>query len=182
MKVSPTRIPDVLLVECPVFPDERGFLTELFQQSEFESLGLPSAFVQDNHSRSRRHVLRGLHYQIDHPQGKLVSAVSGVIFDVAVDLRRSSPTFGQWAGAMLESGTGRQLWIPEGFAHGFLVLSESADVVYKCTARYSAAGGRSLIWNDPSVGVEWPLPPDANPILNERDAGAPTLATAELFS
>jgi dTDP-4-dehydrorhamnose 3,5-epimerase len=181
MKVGPTGIPDVLVVESPVFHDERGFLTEMFHQGKFGALGVPTTFVQDNHSHSKRHVLRGLHYQVDRPQGKLVSVIRGVIFDVAVDLRRSSPTFGKWVGEVLESGTGRQLWIPEGLAHGFLVLSDSADVVYKCTAPYSQSGGRTLLWNDPSVGVAWPLPHDASPVVNERDASAPTLAYAEVF-
>ena len=182
MKVAATRIPDVLLVESRVYPDERGFFTEVFEQGKFGALGLPVSFVQDNHSRSRRHVLRGLHYQVDHVQGKLVSVVSGVIFDVAVDLRRSSPTFGKWVGEVLESGSGRQLWIPEGFAHGFLVLSDSADVFYKCTAPYSPVGSRTLLWSDASVGVEWPLPPGAAPVVNDRDADAPTLEAVEAFS
>jgi dTDP-4-dehydrorhamnose 3,5-epimerase len=179
VKAIATAIPDVVVVASPVFADARGFFTEVFHAEKFASLGLPTEFVQDNHSRSVRHVLRGLHFQVVEPQGKLVRAVTGRIFDVAVDLRRSSPTFGQWTGAVLEEGDGRQMWIPAGFAHGFLVLSEVADVSYKCTTPYRPSGDRSIRWNDPSIGIAWPLPPGVSPVLADRDAQAPPFLEAE---
>ena len=182
MKLMPTSLPGVLVVEAPVHTDDRGFFTEVFHAEKFAPLGLPTTFVQDNHSRSEQHVLRGLHYQLGEPQGKLVRAVRGRVFDVAVDLRRHAPTFGQWTGVELEGGDGRQLWIPEGFAHGFVVLSESADVSYKCTAPYRPAGDRSVRWNDPAIGIAWPLPPGVLPRLAPKDAAAPSLAAAELFA
>ena len=181
MRVLPTSLPDVVIVESPVHADGRGFFTEVFHAEKFAALGLPTTFVQDNHSRSLRHVLRGLHYQLGEPQGKLVRAVRGHIFDVAVDLRRTSPTFGQWTGVELRGGDGRQLWIPEGFAHGFLVLSEDADVSYKCTAPYRPASDRSVRWDDPAIGIAWPLPAGGAPRLAAKDAAAPTLDAAELF-
>jgi dTDP-4-dehydrorhamnose 3,5-epimerase len=180
VKVYPTTLPEVLLLEAPVYSDHRGFFTEVFHAEKFAHLGLPTTFVQDNHSRSARHVLRGLHYQVHEPQGKLVSAVRGRIFDVAVDVRRASPSFGRWTGVELEAGDGRQLWIPAGFAHGFLVLSEDADVSYKCTAPYRAAGDRAIRWDDPALAITWPLPPDVTPHLAAKDAAAPLLADAEL--
>lgn len=180
MKATPTELADVWLVESSVFADPRGFFTEVFHRDKFAALGLPLTWAQDNHSRSAQNVLRGMHYQLEAPQGKLVRAVTGRIFDVAVDVRRSSPTFGQWVGRVLEGGDGRQLWIPPGFAHGFLVLSDYADVVYKCTTVYQPAADRSLRWDDTAVGIAWPLM-DAPPLLAAKDADAPRLAECELY-
>jgi dTDP-4-dehydrorhamnose 3,5-epimerase len=177
----PTAIPDVLVVTVPVHHDDRGFFSEVFHADKFAALGLPTDFAQDNHSRSVRHVLRGLHYQATHPQGKLVRVVSGVVFDVAVDLRASSPTFGRWVGQRLEAGDGRQVWIPPGFAHGFLVLSDVADVLYKATTTYRAADDRCIRWDDPEIGIDWPLPPGVNPILAAKDVAAPFLSAVERF-
>ncbi len=182
MKVTATAIPEVLVVESPVFHDERGYLTEIYHAQKFAELGLATGFVQDNHSRSTRHVLRGMHYQLEEPQGKLVRVVSGAVFDVAVDLRRSSPTFGRWVGQTLEAGDGRQVWIPEGFAHGFLILSDVADVTYKCIGQYRPSSARALVWDDSTVGVIWPLPSGALPKLAERDAAAPGLSSADCFA
>jgi len=145
-------------------------------------LGLPTTFAQDNHSRSYAHVIRGMHFQLEQPQGKLVRPVTGVIFDVAVDLRRTSDSFGEWVGVTLTAGDGRQLWVPPGFAHGFLVLSDVADVSYKCTTIYHAASDRSVAWNDPALGIEWPLPAGASARLSEKDARAPELAAVQVFS
>ena len=181
MRVLATDLPDVLIVEAPVFTDDRGFFTEVFHAEKFAPLGLPTVFTQDNHSRSAQHTLRGLHYQMQNPQGKLVRAVSGRIFDVAVDLRRSSPAFGRWTGVTLEAGDGRQLWIPPGFAHGFLVLSDVADVSYKCTTVYHHPSDRALAWNDASVGIEWPLSSGAVPRLSPKDAVAAMLPDAPVF-
>jgi dTDP-4-dehydrorhamnose 3,5-epimerase len=182
MKVTATNIPDVLLVHSPVYSDSRGFFTEVFRGDMFAQAGLPTEFVQDNHSRSARHVLRGLHYQLQQPQGKLVRAVSGIIFDVAVDMRQASATFGQWVGTRMEAGDGLQLWIPPGFAHGFVVLSEQADVSYKCTAIYHPASECTLRWNDPDVGIDWPLPPGVEPLLSPKDAVAHALGSASRFA
>ena len=158
MKVVETAIPDVLIIEPKVFGDERGFFYESFNAAAFEAAtGLKRSFVQDNHSKSQRGVLRGLHYQIQQPQGKLVRVVAGEVFDVAVDLRRSSPSFGRWVGVHLSAQNQRQLWIPEGFAHGFVVLSESAEFLYKTTDYYAPAHERSLLWNDPQIGIGWPF-------------------------
>lgn len=181
MRLVATALPDVSVVEAPLFQDERGFFLEVFHADKFETLGLPTNFVQDNHSRSVRATLRGLHYQMVQPQGKLVRAVTGTIYDVAVDIRRRSPTFGKWCGVTLSAGDGRQLWIPPGFAHGFLVLSETADVSYKCTTVYHPQSDRSLAWNDGDVGIEWPLASGQLPQLSQKDAAAPGLAVAELF-
>jgi dTDP-4-dehydrorhamnose 3,5-epimerase len=181
VRVVPTTLSEVLIVESPVYGDARGSFTEVYHEEKFAEVGLPTKFVQDNHSRSGRHVLRGLHYQVVEPQGKLVRAATGVIFDVAVDLRRSSPTFGHWVGETLEAESGRQIWIPEGFGHGFLVLSEVADVTYKCTRPYRSEHDRSVRWDDPRIGVDWPLPEAAEAILAERDRQAPLLAEAEVF-
>ena len=180
MKVVETSLPDVLLVDSPVHGDSRGFFTEVFHADKFAALGLPTSWTQDNHSRSAKGILRGLHFQLEQPQGKLVRAVTGSIFDVAVDLRRSSPCFGQWVGVTLNAGDGRQLWVPPGFAHGFLVLSESADVAYKCTTLYDAKSDRGIAWNDSAVGIDWPLH-GASPLLSAKDAVAPLLASAEVF-
>lgn len=181
MNIIKTAITDVLIVEPKVFGDDRGFFFESFNKRQFEdAIGGTADFVQDNHSRSTRGVLRGLHYQIRQPQGKLVRIAAGEVFDVAVDLRKSSPTFGKWAGAVLSADNKRQLWIPPGFAHGFLVLSDSADFLYKTTDYYAPEHERSLIWNDPAVGIEWPL--DGEPQLSTKDRAAAPLSAAELFS
>ncbi|WP_137918285.1 dTDP-4-dehydrorhamnose 3,5-epimerase [Hydrogenophaga sp. 2FB] len=157
MNVIPTRIPDVLIIEPKVFGDARGFFFESFNQKAFnEATGLDVNFVQDNHSRSAQGVLRGLHYQVQQPQGKLVRVVRGEVFDVAVDIRKNSPTFGRWAGVKLSEDNHRQLWIPAGLAHGFLVLSESADFLYKTTDYYAPQHERCIAWNDPDIGIEWP--------------------------
>jgi dTDP-4-dehydrorhamnose 3,5-epimerase len=180
MKIVRTAIPDVLVIEPKVFGDERGFFFESFNHRLFqEKTGLSPAFVQDNHSRSGRNVLRGLHYQIKQPQGKLVRVALGKVFDVAVDLRKSSPTFGKWAGTIISAENKRQLWIPAGFAHGFLVLSESADFLYKATDYYAPEHERSIIWNDPDIGIDWPL--QGEPILAAKDEVGRSLKDAELF-
>ena len=181
MRATPTALPEVMIIESPVFSDDRGFFMELFHAEKFAAIGLPTVFDQDNHSRSARHTLRGLHYQLREPQGKLIRTAAGRIFDVAVDIRRDSPNFGQWVGVMLEGGDGKQLWIPPGFAHGFLVLSETADVSYKCTSTYNAASDRCIAWNDPQIAIEWPLPEGELPRLSPKDAAAPPLASAQLL-
>jgi dTDP-4-dehydrorhamnose 3,5-epimerase len=178
---EPTSLPGVVVVRSPVYGDSRGFFTEVFHENRFAALGLPASFAQDNHSRSSRHVLRGLHFQLENPQGKLVRPVSGIIFDVAVDLRRSSRHFRQWVGLTLEAGDGRQLWVPPGFGHGFLVLSEFADVTYKCTTVYHAEANRCVRWNDADIGVRWPLDPGVEPVLSGADAAAPSLAESSCF-
>lgn len=182
MKVHATSIDGVLVVESPVLRDARGFFTEVHHAAKFEAMGLHTHFVQDNHSRSGKHVLRGMHFQKSQPQGKLIRPVSGTIFDVAVDLRRSSGTFGQWFGTTMEAGDGKQLWIAPGLAHGFLVLSESADVSYKCTTLYDASSDAVLAWNDPAIGIEWPLPDGVCPILSAKDANAPLLTSVDAFA
>lgn len=178
MKLLPTALPDVLLVEPEVYRDERGFFLEVFHEARWTAeTGLALRMVQDNHSRSRRGTLRGLHAQLRRPQGKLVRCTRGEIFDVGVDIRRGSPTFGRWAGAVLSEENFRQLWVPEGFAHGFCVLSDVAEVQYKVTDFYDPGGELGIAWNDPQIGIDWPL--DAGkgePLLSPRDAAAPTLA------
>lgn len=181
MKVTPQAFPDILLIEPRVFQDERGFFLESFQAPRYEALGLPR-LVQDNHSGSRRGVLRGLHYQITRPQGKLVSVVVGEIFDVAVDLRRTSATFGKWTGLRLQADRQQQLWIPPGYAHGFLVLSEWAEVIYKASDFYHPPGERTLLWNDPTVNVAWPLPPDTSPKLAPKDTLGSFFEQLEYYS
>ncbi|CAN0459528.1 unnamed protein product, partial [Phaeothamnion confervicola] len=182
VKVVRTAIPDVLLLEPRVFGDERGFFLERYNRRTFAAAtGLDPDFVQDNHSRSARNVLRGLHYQIRQPQGKLVWVVEGEVFDVAVDLRRSSPTFGRWAGFGLSAQDRRLAWIPPGFAHGFLVVSESAQVLYKTTDYYAPEHERTLLWNDPALGVAWPLAAGAVPVLARKDLEGLPLASCELF-
>lgn len=181
MKVLNTTIPDIKIIEPQVFGDERGFFLESFNQKEFESeVGRRVTFVQDNHSKSAKGILRGLHYQINNPQGKLVRVVSGSVFDVAVDLRRGSSTFGQWTGVELNDTNHRQLWVPEGFAHGFCVLSESADFLYKTTDYYAPEFERCIAWNDPSIGIDWPI--DFAPRLSEKDKIGMTLNAAEVFT
>jgi len=180
MKITATDIPDVLIFEPLVHGDHRGFFMETWRKSLFEEQGLPAEFVQDNQSRSAHGILRGLHYQVNRPQGKLVRCIEGEIFDVAVDLRRSSPSFGRWVGVSLSADNRRQLWVPPGFAHGFYVTSDSAQIVYKCTEYYSPVDDRSLFWNDKSIGIAWPLG-DVEPTLSDKDARAPLLKDAELF-
>ena len=179
MKATRLAIPDVVLIEPKVFGDARGFFFESFNQKAFnEATGTNHAFVQDNHSRSSRGVLRGLHYQIQQPQGKLVRVARGAVFDVAVDIRRSSPTFGQWAGAQLSEDNQHQLWVPPGFAHGFVVLSESADFLYKTTDYYAPQHERSIAWNDPGIAIAWPaLAQGQQPLLSAKDSAAPLLAS-----
>jgi dTDP-4-dehydrorhamnose 3,5-epimerase len=172
MEVLSTRLPGVLRLRPRIFTDDRGWFAETFNEANFQKAGLPFRFVQDNQSRSRQHVLRGLHFQLRHAQGKLVRAIAGRIFDVAVDIRRSSTHFGKWVGVELNAETPEMLWIPPGFAHGFLVLSESADVLYKTTDFYSPASERTVQWNDPMIGIEWPL--TSEPIVAAKDvAGTP---------
>lgn len=179
MNVTPTAIPDVLIIEPKVFGDERGFFLESFNQRAFsQATGLDVQFVQDNHSRSARGVLRGLHYQLQQPQGKLVRVVQGEVFDVAVDLRKSSPTFGQWVGETLSADNKRQLWIPQGFAHGFVVLSETAEFLYKTTDYYAPAHERCIAWNDPTIGIVWPQ--GLQPQLSAKDQAGLPLAQAPL--
>ena len=181
MKATPTSIPSVLIIEPRVFGDTRGFFFESFNQRAFnQATGLDVNFVQDNHSRSSKGVLRGLHYQIQQPQGKLVRVVHGSVFDVTVDLRKSSPTFGQWVGVELTEDNHCQLWIPPGFAHGFYVLSDSADFLYKTTDYYAPEFECSLIWNDPTIGIEWPL--NTQPIISAKDAQGKKLADAKVFT
>jgi dTDP-4-dehydrorhamnose 3,5-epimerase len=180
MKATPTAIPGVLLLEPKVFGDERGFFFESYNRRAFrEATGLDPDFVQDNHSRSARNVLRGLHYQVRQPQGKLVRVVAGEVFDVVVDLRRSSPAFGSSLGVTLSAANRIMLWVPEGLAHGFLVTSEHAEFLYKTTDYYAPEHERSLLWNDPALGIEWPL--EGAPLLKPRDAEGTPLATAETF-
>ncbi len=180
MNIIKTEIPDVLIIEPQVFGDARGFFFESFNSRAFaEATGLSPTFVQDNHSRSAKNVLRGLHYQIKQPQGKLVRVAVGEVFDVAVDLRRNSPTFGQWAGTVLSAENKRLLWIPEGFAHGFLVLSETADFLYKTTDYYAPAHERCVLWNDPAINIRWPL--GGEPILAAKDSAGKHLQDAEVF-
>lgn len=169
------RLAGVRICKPPVFHDDRGFFQETYHRDKYRESGIPLDFVQDNLSHSRRGVLRGLHFQESHPQGKLVYVVSGEIFDVAVDIQPNSPTFGQWEGYVLNDQNRHQFFIPPGFAHGFVVLSETASVMYKCTDIYYPADDRGIIWNDPAVGIEWPI---SNPLLSEKDAQLPTLAAA----
>jgi dTDP-4-dehydrorhamnose 3,5-epimerase len=181
MRVAATAIPGLLLLEPTIHEDERGFFFESFNQKRFEdATGLNIRFVQDNHSRSVKHVLRGLHYQIRRPQGKLLRVTAGEVFDAAVDLRRSSSTFGKYVGTVLSAANKKQLWIPEGFAHGYLVLSDAAEVLYKTTDYYSPEDERCLIWNDPDVGIDWPK--DGAPILSAKDRLGLPLSKAEIFA
>jgi dTDP-4-dehydrorhamnose 3,5-epimerase len=178
--VTPTAIPEVLILEPKVFGDARGFFYESFNARDFaQATGLDVSFVQDNHSKSAKGVLRGLHYQIQHAQGKLVRVVQGEVFDVVVDLRKRSPTFGQWVGVHLSADNHRQLWVPPGFAHGFVVLSESAESLYKVTDFWYPEHERSLLWNDPAIGIDWPV--DGQPLLAAKDAAGKLLAEAPCF-
>ena len=179
MRVTPTAIPDVLVVEPRVFGDDRGFFFESWNRRALAQAGLDVDFVQDNHSRSARGVLRGLHYQVRHPQGKLVRVVTGEVFDVAVDLRRASPTFGRHVAVTLSAENKRMLWVPPGFAHGFCVTSESADFLYKTTDYWYPEHERTLLWNDPALGIAWPV--DGTPLVAAKDAAGTPLANAELY-
>ncbi|KQH88784.1 dTDP-4-dehydrorhamnose 3,5-epimerase [Vibrio fluvialis] len=181
MKIIDTKIPDVKIIEPAVFGDERGFFMETWQQKKFEELvtGKPTQFVQDNHSKSKKGILRGLHYQTENTQGKLVRVVAGEVFDVAVDIRKSSPTFGQWVGVLLSAENKRQLWVPEGFAHGFYVTSEEAEFVYKCTDYYNPSAEQSILWNDPEIGIEWPILEE--PLLSDKDTKGNSLSNTVLF-
>ena len=171
--VNETAIPGVLLIEPRVFKDDRGFFLETFHAQKYAQRGIKKTFVQDNHSQSIKGALRGLHYQLNQPQGKMVYAVSGEIFDVAVDIRRGSPTFGKWVGVILSAQNKKQVYIPEGFAHGFYVLSETADVTYKCTDFYAHGDEYGLLWSDPAIGIEWPF--RGEPLLSEKDSQHPSL-------
>jgi dTDP-4-dehydrorhamnose 3,5-epimerase len=181
VKVTPTRLEEVLVVEPKVHGDERGFFLESWHRQHYLASGIPADFVQDNHSRSVQGTLRGLHYQLNRPQGKLVRVVAGEVFDVAVDLRRSSPTFGRWAGEVLSARNYRQMWIPPGFAHGFYVLSESADLLYKCTEHYNPDDDYALRWDDPALAIDWPLLNGRPPVLSARDLAAPGLRSVPVY-
>ena len=183
MKLIETAIPDVRIIEPRVFGDARGFFMETWSLSDFVAAGIDADFVQDNHSRSVQGTLRGLHYQIQQPQGKLVRVTAGEVFDVAVDLRRTSPTFGRWVGVMLSAENHRQLWVPPGFAHGFYVVSEVAEFQYKCTDYYTPEHERCIRWDDPELGIEWPLiDSSAGPLLSEKDRAGARFADAEVYS
>jgi len=182
MKFIPSHIPDVVTIEPDVFGDQRGFFMETWQARKFEEAGIDEMFVQDNHSKSAQGVLRGLHYQIKHPQGKLVRVVAGTVFDVAVDLRKSSPTFGKWVGEILSAENKKMLWIPGGFAHGFYVMSESAEFLYKCTEYYEPEHERCVQWDDPDLAIDWPLIGGKPPLLSEKDGAGAALKNAELFA
>ena len=180
MELIPTDIPEVLLIEPRVFGDERGFFLESWNRARFAEAGLDLDFVQDNHSRSARGVLRGIHYQLARPQGKLVRVTAGRVFDVAVDLRRSSPTFGRWAGVELSAANKRLLWVPPGFGHGFLTLEDGTDFLYKCTEFYTPEDERCIAWNDPRIGIDWPLG-GIEPTLSQKDRAGVPLAEAGLY-
>jgi dTDP-4-dehydrorhamnose 3,5-epimerase len=181
MHFIPTDIPEVILIEPEVFGDARGFFMETYHASRFAQAGIQADFVQDNHSGSRQGTLRGLHYQIRHPQAKLLRVIFGEVYDVAVDIRRTSPNFGKWVGVNLSAENKRQVWIPAGFAHGFYILSEWAELVYKVSDIYAPEWERSLLWNDPELGIPWPLINQQMPILSKRDAEGKPLQLAELF-
>jgi dTDP-4-dehydrorhamnose 3,5-epimerase len=181
MRVTPTAIPDVLLVEPEVFGDDRGFFFESFNQKAFKkATGLNADFVQDNHSKSAKNVLRGLHYQIKQPQGKLVRVVQGEVFDVAVDIRRSSPTYGKWVSDVLSAENKRMMWVPVGFAHGFLVVSDTAEFLYKTTDYWAPEFERCIAWNDPAIGIQWPI--EGQPALSTKDQQGKSLAEAEHYA
>jgi dTDP-4-dehydrorhamnose 3,5-epimerase len=181
MQFLPQSIPEVIAIEPRVHEDERGFFMECWQRRRFAEGGIDVDFVQDNHSRSVAHTLRGLHYQIRQPQGKLVRVVRGAVFDVAVDLRRSSPSFGRWVGVELSSDNRRQLWVPAGFAHGFLVLTPEAELIYKCSDYYHPEHERALLWSDPQLGIDWPLPAGVAPLLSARDEAGLPLAQTQCY-
>ena len=181
MKFTPTSIPDVILIEPEVFGDHRGFFMETWHQKKFSDFGIKSVFVQDNQSKSKQGILRGLHYQMHQPQGKLVRVIAGEVFDVALDLRKSSATFGEWVGKTLSAENKQMLWVPPGFAHGFYVISEYAEFTYKCTDFYAPEHERSIIWNDSDIGIDWPLIDGANPVLSEKDAEGVPFKEAEYY-
>ena len=181
MNIIPTSIPDLILIEPKVFGDKRGFFLESYHEIQFSKAGISSHFVQDNHSGSRQGILRGLHYQIRQAQGKLVRVVVGEIFDVAVDLRKSAPTFGQWVGCTLSAQNKHQLWIPPGFAHGFYVLSEWAEVLYKATDFYAPEHERTLLWNDADIGINWPLISETEPALSAKDIQGKPFSQIEVY-
>lgn len=180
MQFIPTRIPEVILIKPDVFGDERGYFMETWQRKKFAEAGIDYDFVQDNHSRSVQGTLRGLHYQVEQPQGKLVRVTSGEVLDVGVDIRRKSPTFGQWVGEYLSEQNKHMLWIPPGFAHGFYVMSEAAEFQYKCTDYYAPEHERSIRWDDPEIGIDWPS--DNQPLVSQKDENANWLATAQVYS
>ncbi|NMM26331.1 MAG: dTDP-4-dehydrorhamnose 3,5-epimerase [Glaciimonas sp.] len=181
MQIQTTAIPDLLIIEPKVFGDDRGFFYESFNDRRFTELtGVKTNFVQDNHSKSAKNVLRGLHYQIQQPQGKLVRVIAGAVFDVAVDIRKSSPTFGQWVGLTLSADNQRQLWIPEGFAHGFVVTSAAAEFLYKTTDYWAPEFERCILWNDPAIGIQWPI--DVEPLLSGKDKVGRSFAEADVFA
>jgi dTDP-4-dehydrorhamnose 3,5-epimerase len=182
MKFTKTPIADVVLIEPEVFGDARGFFMETYQEQKFKAAGIDAAFVQDNHSRSSQWILRGLHFQVQHTQGKLVRVTLGSVFDVVVDLRRGSPSFGAWWGVELSADNHRMLWVPPGLAHGILITSESADFLYKCTDFYSPEHERTLAWNDATLGIRWPLPPGVAPQLSAKDARGASFAETEKFA
>ncbi len=181
MNIRHTALPDVWLIEPKLYHDERGYFFELYHDRKYHEIGLPSRFVQDNYSRSRQGTLRGLHYQIRQPQGKLVQVTVGEIFDVAIDLRRYSPHFGKWVGVVLSAENRHQLWMPPGFAHGFYVLSDWAEVYYKVTDYYAPEWDRTLRWNDPTIAINWPIPAGQLPLLSAKDAAGKLLNEAEVF-
>lgn len=181
MEFLALEIPDVLLIKPKVFGDRRGYFMETWQATKFREAGIDASFVQDNHSRSSQWILRGLHYQVNNVQGKLVRVTRGAVFDVAVDVRRHSSTFGRWVGVELSDANHQMLWIPPGFAHGFLCLSSEVDFVYKCTDFYAPQHERTIRWNDPAIGIRWPIPAGVEPLLAARDAEAPGIGAAELL-
>jgi dTDP-4-dehydrorhamnose 3,5-epimerase len=181
MQFTPTKIPDVVVIDPVVFEDERGFLMETWQAARFRDAGIDATFVQDVHSRSAKGVIRGLHYQIERAQGKLIRVIKGDLFDVAVDLRRSSPTFGHWIGETLSAGNRRLLWVPAGFAHGFMVLSEFAEIEYRMTDYHSPEHGRSILWDDPDIGIDWPRIDRQAPTLSPKDMDGVSLKDAETY-
>lgn len=181
MRIFPTKLPEVKIIEPRVFADQRGFFIETWNARTFAQLGIGGTFVQDNHSRSAKGVLRGLHYQLHKPQGKLVRVLRGRVFDVAVDIRRSSPRFGQWVGVELTAESNQSLWIPPGFAHAFLSLEDRSDFFYKCTDFYAPAHERTILWDDPDIGIEWPLSKIGAPIVAAKDAVGASLNEAEVF-
>ncbi|MBU1341311.1 MAG: dTDP-4-dehydrorhamnose 3,5-epimerase [Proteobacteria bacterium] len=182
MKYIPLNIPDIILMKPQVFGDHRGFFMETFREDDFRANAADVNFVQDNHSKSTQGILRGLHYQIKHPQGKLVRVTSGEVFDAAVDIRKSSPFFGKWSGAVLSAENKHMLWIPPGFAHGFYVLSHAAEFTYKCTDYWAPEHERSILWNDPAIAIDWPIIPGSPPILSQKDGDGSPLKTAEVFA
>jgi len=182
VKITPTEIADVKIIEPAVFADDRGYFLETWNAASFAKQGLDVTFVQDNQSRSRKYALRGLHYQLEQTQGKLVRVVKGAVFDVAVDIRKSSPSFGRWVGAELSEDNHRMLWIPGGFAHGFLALTDDVDLTYKCTDFYAARHERTIVWNDPELAIVWPLEAGVAPLVSAKDAAGASFASADLFA